>query len=255
MLSLAVFSVYATPASYIGVVYPDQDLALSLGVSGIAQKVHVKPGTFVHAGDLLLELKNTEQQLEVARRLVLLNDQTEINSLQQRLAIIDEQYRSALRLFETTRSISRDELNQLKLEKITLEGRIEQLKLEKERQRIEHLLALEDLSARKLNAPVQGIIVQVEISAGEWVKPGEPIIKLVDISNTYVKLNLPDRLARRLQLNQTVDVQVDEAGQRQGVLTYIAPIADAASGLVELRISLDNTDQVIRPGSKAQVAF
>jgi RND family efflux transporter MFP subunit len=238
---------------YTGVIYPENELALSLGVSGVAERVLAKQGQRVKAGELLLELRSREQQLEAERRRLLLEDQGEIDTLQQRLAIINEQYQSALPLFENSRSISRDEINQLKLERITISGRIAQLRLEKSRQRIEHQLALEELNVRKLHSPIDGVITHAAISRGEWVKTGEPVMRLVDTSQIYLKLNLPESLASRVTLDQEVEVDIEQVGTRRGVIKYIAPVADAASGLVEIKIDIDNADNLIRPGSKAQI--
>ncbi len=243
----------AFPAA--GVIYPQEERALSMAVSGLIAELRIKEGDRVKAGQILLKLDQTAQQLEVDRRRLIWQDRTQVEALSERLAIVEEQLASLEALFETSGSVSRDELVSLRLDRINTRGQLQQAKAQKERERLEHQLALTGLADMTLKAPIRGVVTRILRRPGEWAAVGEPIIELVDLNESLLKLNVPDPVVRRLTLSLAVPVSVDGLGEHQGSIVYMAPVADAASGLVEVHVRLDNLDHLIRPGTKAQVVF
>lgn len=255
LLFFAVLQVAAHAEEVVGVVYPQHHLDLAIGVNGVVNKVLVKNGDFVRPQTPLVVLEQEAQVLEVKRRNIVFTDQSEIESIQSRFKILNEQLQVAEKLYTQSRSISLDEVNKLRLEIIGLEGRLLQLQVQKEREETELKISQKDLADRTLRAPIAGIVVQVAVEVGEWAKIGEPIIQLVNVDEIFVLFNLPDYLARQLKVKQQYDITFAHLGVRQALLTYIAPVADAASGLVEVRFDLKNPKRQIRPGSQAVLAL
>ncbi|MCH8500207.1 MAG: efflux RND transporter periplasmic adaptor subunit [Marinobacter sp.] len=238
-----------------GVIYPLEERTLAMSVSGLVASVLVREGERVTAGQPLLHLNRQAQQLEVSRRRLLWQDDTEIKALTQRLAIVREQLHILEDLYEQSRSISRDELNALRLDVINTEAQLAGSRVQKERERIEYELARSAFAEMELRAPIAGVVTRVARRDGEWAPTGEPILQLVNLEVGLLKVSIPDVVARRLVVEQPVVVSVDGLGERPGQLEYLADVADPASGLVELHIRIDNRDHAIRPGSKAQVAL
>ena len=252
-MAAGMFSPLLMAQTFVGVIYPENDLTLSLGSSGPVQTVNIEQGSLVKRGETMIELMSDKERLELQRRELVWKSRDELNTLNQRLNIMQEQYRSAKSLYDETQSIAKDDLQRLEMELISIEGKIQQLLVQEDREEIEFRMAKEERQDKLLKAPISGVITQVTIQKGEWAKAGEPVIQLVDISKVYIKLNVPDAVARRLQVAQEVQANLEGAGQFDAKIHYISPIADTASGLVEVKLMIANEESRIRPGTKASV--
>lgn len=254
-LFFILFSFKAQSSDAIGVVYSDKSLTLSSGVSGLVDDVLVTVGTPVKRLERLVALERKIQQLEVDRRYVILKDNSEVEAIRQKQEIISGKLKVAEHLYHNSKSISKDELDELLIESINLKGRFDQLKAQKEREKVEYQLSKAELSQREIFAPVDGIITKVHLKEGEWVRSGDPLIEMVNIDEVYIKLNVSDAVARKLAVGRKVSVDIENIKPVLGKLTFIAPIADSASGLVEMKVLVKNKNHLIRPGIKASVKF
>lgn len=239
---------------YVGIVHPLRDLTLSLGVGGVAASIDVVVGQKVRAGQLLLALDDRMQAVETERRRVVAEDQSEIKALEARISIVKGLYENARILYEKTGGISHDELQKLELELIATEGRIAQLRAQEAREELEYRGAEQERLAMRLLAPIDGVVTRIDLDVGEWSKPGEPVMRLVNSEVCYLNVNVDRRAARGLSRGGRISVRVE--GQRRpipGRLTFVSPVADAASGLVELRVEFDNPGGQVRPGVTARI--
>jgi len=243
-------------ADYFGIVYPSRDLALSLGVGGLVSAVNVDVGKRVQAGQVLVGLDERMANIEVERRRVLAEDRSELQSLQDRLVILEELYGNANKLFELTGGISQEEVQKLKLELSDTRGRIDQFKIRKQRETLEYRAAEQERQSLRLLAPVAGVVTRVDLDVGEWAKPGEAVLQMVDTSQCFLRVSVHHAAARKLSAGMKLPIVIDgNSNTVTGRLSYVAPVADAASGLVELRVTFDNPRGQIRPGSTGRLSL
>lgn len=254
-LVLLSLSSVAMAENVIGVLYSEMNLKLAMSDSGTISRIHVRSGMEVKKGQKLVTLDQSIQKLEQKRYLLLFQDTEEQQSLIARTVIFEKKYKIAQILYTESRSISLDELDGLQLDLIQSQGRLAQLREQKLRERIEYRLSTSRLKEKELLAPINGVITEVAQHAGEWAKVGEPLIGLVDIKELFIKLNISDSLARSLVINTSVPILVANLSNQTGVIDYIAPIADPASGLVQIKIKVNNKIGLMRPGTKATVFF
>lgn len=242
---------------FAGVVLPVRDLSLSMGIGGVIARLPVKPGQRVKAGATLMVLDDRLQSIEAERRKVIWQDRAELEATQQRLAIVKSLYEDARKLYETG-SISRDELRQLELDHIATQGRLEQLQAQEQRERLEYRGAEEERELRQLVAPVDGVVTWSELDVGEWAKPGEPLMRLVDASTCVLRVSVPLAMAGGLERGGKIPIRIEgleEGATVEGEITFISPVADAASGLVELKIDFANPELRVRPGVKGYISW
>ncbi|WP_086479458.1 efflux RND transporter periplasmic adaptor subunit [Oceanospirillum sanctuarii] len=245
----------AVADEFYGVIYSDSKIEQSMEDSGTVKSIDIKIGQDVKAGEILVTLESGMQELEQQRNRLIWKDTRELETQLRRLDILRNKRDVAESLYSQTRSISRDELDSLSLELIQVEGRIEQIKEQKLRDEIEYHLSSLRLQKRQLRAAFDGTVISLTAKQGEWVKAGDPILGLVNADNLYINLNVPDIFARRLSLNSSVPISVQNVSAVHGRVDFISPVADAASGLVEIRIKLKNENKQIRPGAKAMVTL
>ncbi len=255
-VAILITSPLAQAQEFTGVVFPHRDLTLSVSNAGVVNQVNVEVGERVTQGQLMLELEDSLQRLEVDRRKVVLEDSSELRSVQERQAILDRLYADGKRLFESSGSISREELMKLRIESLALKGRAEQLRAEKRRERLEHEIAGQEYQLRSLLAPIDGVVTDLKVDVGEWASPGEPVLRLVDASVVELRVNVTQPAARQLAVGASIPVLIEDAWFQapvQGKVFFVSPVADAASGLIDVRIRFDNQDGQVRPGVKARV--
>ncbi|TVQ68582.1 MAG: efflux RND transporter periplasmic adaptor subunit [Oceanospirillales bacterium] len=250
--SLVQQNISQNTSTFIGVVYPHQRFLLSLATNGLVDKVHVKEGDFVNQGDVLIELDQSIERIELDRLNALISDRRQLDSTRNRLNIQRQQVQSVRQLYEANRSVSLDELNNLRMAQSALEGELASLEVERIRAEFDLKIAEALIKQRTLLSPSDGFITQIRPKTGEWAQIGEPVLELVDTSSNYIRIHVNDAKASDLSLGKTVDFVI-EGHHGKGQISFISPIADPASGLVEVKVSFDNPDNRLRPGLKADV--
>lgn len=247
---------WAQGAEFVGIVYPLRDLTLSVHVAAVVEQVPVAVGQRVAAGQLILRQDSRLQETERERRRVILQDRSELDSTEQRRRLIEGLVRDATALYERAGTVSRDEVTKLRLELESATGRVEQLRQAKRREQVELDLAERELALRELRAPVAGVVTMVKVQGGEWAAPGEAIVRLVDETVCELRVNVSPAAARKLATGATVAVRVEDPAVPtaiSGRVTFVSPVVDAASTLVEVRVQFANADRRIRPGFKARL--
>jgi len=111
-------------------------------------------------------------------------------------------------------------------------------------------LAQARLAKTKIVAPFGGIIGIRQVSVGDYVKEGQDLVTLEDISALKVDFRLPEQLLAVLKPGQTVEVATDAIPGRKfaATLDAIDPLVDQNGRAVLLRARLKNTEGQLRPG-------
>lgn len=234
-----------------GVIKPLDDLKLSLTVAGRIEAVLAREGTRVRKGDVILHLDKTLEELEVSRRLLLLNDRSKLDEAIAREQTLKGQVEHARRLLETN-TISRKQLEDEELALSAVVSDRQAMEVMKKREQVEYELARENLARRFLYAPIDGEVIKIHYQIGESVAMHEPLVRLVDVSRVRFTGNVGARTAARIRTGSQLAVRLGpESGSRtrKGRVVFVSPVADLASGLVEVKVELDNADGGIRPGT------
>ena len=243
-------------ADWVGLALPVADVQVSASAAGLVHRIAVKPGRLVKPGEPLVELDSSAQQIELRRRAVVLNDDSEIQTARQRLAALSDLLKMTELVASSSQSVSKEELVKARMEKAAAVGRVLQLEAQKAREQVEHDQAQLELQQRTVRAPVAGVVVDVPLDVGEWVKPGDVTVRLADISQVELRLNLPQAAAVGFRLGNRVIAQFESGASSlpfTGVVSFVSPLVDSASGLVDVRIRFANPKGLIRPGAKAVI--
>lgn len=243
----------ARAADYIGIVHARHKLSLSLPVTGVVAKVAVEPGQKVGVGQALILLDERAQALEEQRRRTQYEDLSELRATEERLKVVQPLAEDARKLAASRGALSREDAARNELDFIATRGRLAQLQAQKTREKLEMQLAETDRQQRRLLAPVAGVVTRVGIDVGEWAKPGDTLVELVDASVLHLRVNVPAAAARKLKDGQALPVSVDGADTLNGSVSFISPVTDAASGLVEVRVRFANPAGRVVAGSKGIV--
>ena len=243
---------------YVGLVHAQSEITLSMGVGGVVTALNVTHGQRVNANETLLMLDDRLQTIEAERRKVIYEDMAEVRATEERVRALQGMYVESRKVFEKTGSVSRDELTRLELEYSAARGRLEQLNAQKVRERLEYQGAVQEKQMRQLIAPIAGVVNKIEPKVGEWAKPGDGLMELVDATVCYLKANVPLRSVRNLRVGMKLPVRFEPAANvrtMEGTITFLSSVADPASGLVELRVTFANAALRVRPGIKGTISL
>lgn len=246
----------ATARTISGLVYPLHDVALSTGVAGLVMQRPIEPGQRVKAGQVVLLLDDRLQFIESERRRVIFEDQSELGSVRERTQILSTLLESSRLVFKQTGSVSKDELLRLDAEYIASKGRLEQLVEQKKRERLDYEGAQKERFQRHITAPFGGVVTKIVPQVGEWAKPGDSIVFLVEPSTAVLHVAIPHKELGSLKVGSLQSIALetsDKITRVPGRVTFVSPVADPASGLVEVKITFSNPQQAIKPGIKGSI--
>jgi RND family efflux transporter MFP subunit len=241
------------PAS--GVTQAIQDLKLSVTAAGRVEGLMVREGDRVRKGDLLLHMDRTLEALEVRRREVMLDDNARLEDLKRREQTLVEQVKSARFLF-VNGGVSRKQVEDEELSLGAVMAERKSIEFAKRRERVELELAREAYERRHLRSPIDGVVTRVLARVGESVAPHEPVMVVVNVGTVRFTGTLPVTDSLRLRPGNTVRLWLGletDSITREARVVFVSPVADPASGLVEVIAEFDNPDGSIRPGIAGRI--
>lgn len=120
------------------------------------------------------------------------------------------------------------------------------------------------LGYTKIYAPVMGTVSVRAAREGEVLNPGQPIVTIVDLSDTWVRAAIPETYADHIGLGDTLRVQLAGGTITQGKVFFKATEADFATQrdvsrrkrdikTIVLKVRLDNPKGAYVPGMTAEV--
>jgi len=234
-----------------------KDLKLSMTVAGRVEGLFVKEGDRVNAGQVLLHLDRSAEELEVKRRRLLLQDTARLQELGSKEKTLAEQV-AALRPLLDTGGVSRKQVEDEEMALNAIASERKTLEATKRREEVELDIALEAYERRHLRAPIDGVITKVLMRVGESIAPHEAIIGLVNINRVRFMGTISAQAGARLKVGNTVSIRLgvdDSAKTRSARVVFVSPVTDAASGLVEVIAEFDNVDGSVRPGITGRMVF
>ena len=119
------------------------------------------------------------------------------------------------------------------------------------------------IERRQIKSPIDGRIEAIAKESGEWVSPGDTILRIIDLSSLRVEgfLNAAEYDPREI-LGRRVTVEVELAHQRQGDLRWqghVCQLRGADGGEYPIRAEIQNRDEdgnwVLRTGLTASMVI
>lgn len=108
-----------------------------------------------------------------------------------------------------------------------------------------------------ISAAFDGVVGLRQVSPGEYVEVGQPLVNLVQVDPIKLDLRVPQTLLAQVAVGQRLAVEVDAfPGEKfAGSVYAIDPQLDADGRSIVLRATVDNQDGRLRPGLFARVAL
>lgn len=99
-------------------------------------------------------------------------------------------------------------------------------------------------------SPATGTVIQKNAVAGQYVKEGDDLYLLADLSDVWLSIQVYEYELGSVKVGQSVLATVASFPGRQfrGRLTFIDPVVDPSARTGRVRVELPNPDGALRPG-------
>lgn len=105
------------------------------------------------------------------------------------------------------------------------------------------------------NAPQGGVVDNLNIREGFFVKPGTTLMSIGKLDQVWVEAEVFERQASLVKKGLPVSMTLDylQGRQWQGEVDYVYPALDPKTRTLRVRLRFDNQDQVLKPNMFAEV--
>jgi len=265
----------------LGTFTAKQEAELSAKVPGRLQSIAVDLGSEVRAGEIVAEVEPRDYELQLR--------QAEAALAQARAALglpshgADDEVeleqttwvREARAVFEQARS-NRDRAERLREEGILSTSEHDaaeanyqvalnryEAALEAARQRraavagrrIELEIARQQLDDARIAAPFDGRVQRRHANPGQYLKTGDPLLRLVQVNPLRLQMEVPEREAPQLSMGQEVRFQATGLERSYSArVSRISPALDRTSRVLLVEADVEN-DGRLQPGSFAEASI
>ena len=262
-----------------GTLAAEEQVTLSFKVTGRVEELRVDLGTAVRKGDLIarltptdfeLRLRQSDAALQQARARLGLDPSGDSDTVDAEQTAVVRQARAALtearrqreRIAQfVQRGISaRADLEAADAALEIAEGR-HQDALEEVRnrqavlvqRRSEVALARQQLEDTTLRSPIDGVVRERLVFAGEYRAAGTPIATIVQQHPLRLQLAVPERAATSLRVGQRVRVSIEgDAMTHEGRVTRVSPSISEGTRTLAIEAEIPNLEGKLRPGTFAK---
>ncbi len=105
-----------------------------------------------------------------------------------------------------------------------------------------------------LYAPQAGIVIDKFANEGQYVKTGDPLFRVADLSAVWIKLEAYEADLPWLRYAQDVEISVEAIPGRtfHGRIAFIDPEIDPMRRVARVRVNVPNDDLALKPGMFAE---
>ncbi len=106
----------------------------------------------------------------------------------------------------------------------------------------------------ELKAPIGGVVTSLNVSEGDYIKTGQQLFKIVDLSRLWLILDAYESDLGWLHYGQTVEFSVEaHPGESfKGTISFIEPELNPKTRTVRIRVNVDNSSGRLKPGMFAR---
>ncbi len=105
-----------------------------------------------------------------------------------------------------------------------------------------------------ITSPIDGIVVERLVDSGEYVHVGQPLLQIDDLDEVWAQLAAHESELPLLSVGQSVELTTDAlpGDQFGGTIDFIDPVLNPRMRTANVRVSLDNSNGLFRPGMFTQ---
>lgn len=258
---VVVLIVFFTPLASMAkpfecLIEPDQVVMVSSPTDGLIDKIYVKRGDRVKAGQALVQLESNAESSAVKMAKFRSQMEGRIASLKHKFEYTTKKAERSqeLRKQNFVSAQARDDAeSERNIAQADLQDAIENRELAK----YDYQHSLDLLNRRTIRSPFDGVVVDRMLNPGDLAEAGtgrKPILKIAHVDPLRVEVVLPVEAWGKLRVGMTAQVIPEVLGGRYAAtITVVDSVFDSASGTFGVRLSLPNRDKALPAGIRCHV--
>jgi HlyD family secretion protein len=110
------------------------------------------------------------------------------------------------------------------------------------------------LSYSEVRSPIDGVVTDRPLFAGEMAQAGQPIVTVMDTSSLIAKVHLSQALAQSLKVGAPAVITIAGSDAPiKGTVSLVSPALDAGSTTLEVWVKVPNKNNALKAGTPAHV--
>lgn len=276
------------------VIFPLRQAALTPKINAPVRKFFVERGSHVHAGELLAQLEDqdlaaavtdtkgayeqAQAAYETATKQSLPEEiqkvELDVKAAKESMQVAQKVYEGQQNLYKqgaTARKNVEDanltyiqarnqyDLALKHLESLQKFGKEQELKAAEGQlasARGKYLGAEAQLSYAEVRSPIDGVVTDRPLYAGEMSAAGAPLITVMDLSQVVARAHIDQQQAAALKVGNAASISAPGVAEDiPGSVTMVSPALDPGSTTVEVWVKAANPHELIRPGASARLTI
>ena len=173
------------------------------------------------------------------------------------IVTLDERDRKA-RLTQARAMVKQRELefaarDKLKDESYVSEAQLQEAAAQLEMTRAELARAELDIEYMVIRAPFDGALQDRIVEIGDYLKSGDPVAIFVDDRKLIVSADISEFDANKVKKGNSASARLATGELVEGIIRYVAPIADEATRTFRVELEVDNAAGIFRGGVTAEI--
>ncbi|TET71333.1 MAG: efflux RND transporter periplasmic adaptor subunit [Candidatus Aminicenantes bacterium] len=203
-----------------GIVESDNNVLIAPQSSGIVKKIHVNAGNKVTKGQLLAELDGSILESSIAE-------------VENGLKLAETIFERQQRLWDKNIG-SEIEFLQARNNKVGMEKRLATLK--------------EQYKTTKIFTPLSGTVDEILIKEGEMAVAGMGAVRVVQLSNLKIKVDLSEVYISRIKKNDFVHVKIPATGREFDLrVDAVSQVIDPQNRTFQIEMKIPKSEVGIKP--------
>jgi len=215
--------------TYVGSLLPNQRVLMRSQIDGVIENINFEEGDEIAKEKRLIDISTKELQLKL------------------KIAIADSNLADI--------NIKRDE--KLASSNLISSSQLDQTRTRAESARLNKELARISLKKSLISSPLDGTVKTRHVKVGEFVRKGDKLVEILDLSRVIVKVNIPELEILEIKIGQKVEVAlyIMEEINFSGKVKNIGLEADPNNRTFPVEIHVSNSERMLRPGMLARATF
>ena len=215
--------------TYVGSLLPNQRVLMRSQIDGVIEGINFEEGDEITKEKRLIDISTKELQLKL------------------KIAIADSNLADI--------NIKRDE--KLASSNLISSSQLDQTRTRAESARLNKELARISLKKSLISSPLDGTVKTRHVKVGEFVRKGDKLVEILDLSRVIVKVNIPELEVLEVKIGQKVEIAlyIMEEIIFSGEVKNIGLEADSNNRTFPVEIHVSNSERMLRPGMLARATF
>jgi membrane fusion protein, multidrug efflux system len=222
----------------------------------LVSTIFITEKPFIHHVDVRGEVKSRNNVLisaetPAAVKDVLVVEGQQVNKGQMLIRQDGEVLRRNIKELESSLELATTMFErQKKLWEQNIGTEVQYLEMKNRKESLELKLATtrSQLSKTRIKAPFSGVVDMIDIRVGEMAQPGVPIVRLVSMSNMYIKADVSESFIGKFEKGQKVKVYFPSTDRTiYSTITYIGQVINPRNRTFDLEVRIPASGAKIKP--------